>query len=55
MTLNDNVIDYVHRDDPNECGSHAIARNFAPSCHNAYDNEMLSVIEELREAGIVIN
>ncbi|KAG5323711.1 SETMR methyltransferase, partial [Pseudoatta argentina] len=35
MTLNDNKIDYVHWDDPNEL--------------NAHDNEILSIIEELRE------
>jgi len=34
-------------------GSSTIARRFAPS-DNAHDNEMLSIIEELREAGLII-
>jgi len=31
MTLNDNAIDYVHWDDPNELGSFTTARSFALS------------------------
>jgi len=56
MTLNDNAIDYVHWDDPNELVDRM--RLFEASRqadHNAHDNEMLSVIEKLREAGIIIN
>ena len=30
MTLNDNKIDYIHWDDPNNCGSSAIARGLTP-------------------------
>ncbi|EZA56050.1 hypothetical protein X777_03875 [Ooceraea biroi] len=56
MTLNDNAIDYVHWDDPNELVD--LLRLFDASRqagHNSHDNEMLSIIEELREAGIIIN
>jgi len=56
MTLNDNAIDYVHWDDPNElvdCMRLLEASHQAG--HNTHDNEMLSIIEELREAGIIIN
>jgi len=50
------TIDYVHWDDPNELVDrmrlHEVSRQVG---HNAHDNEMLSIIEELREAGIIIN
>jgi len=58
MILNDNKIDCVHWKwiDPNELmdylrlleASHQID-------HNAHNNEILSIIEELREAGFIIN
>jgi len=35
-----------------------ITSNFSRPCwasHNAHDNEILSIIEELREAGLIIN
>jgi len=52
MILNDNAIDYVHWDDPNklmvyDCSMLRI--------NNVHDNEVLSIIEELREAGLIIN
>jgi len=53
MILNDNVIDYVHWDDPNELVDRM--QLLEASRHNAHDNEMLLIIEELREASIIIN
>jgi len=56
MTLNDNAIDYVHWDDPNKLVDRL--RLFKASHqggHNTHNNEMLSNIEDLREAGIIIN
>ncbi|KYN18665.1 hypothetical protein ALC57_09024 [Trachymyrmex cornetzi] len=56
MTLNDNAIDYVHWNDPNEL---VYRLRLLDASHraenNAHDNEMLSIIEELREAGLIIN
>jgi len=51
MILNDNAIDYVHWDDPNDlmdCLRLLDASHRADN--NAHDNEMLSIIEELCEA-----
>lgn len=56
MTLNDNKIYYIHWDDPNEIVD--LLRLLEASCqtgHNGYDNEILSIIEELREASLIIN
>ncbi|KYN18562.1 hypothetical protein ALC57_09127, partial [Trachymyrmex cornetzi] len=56
MTLNDNAIDYVHWDDPNELVDRLRLLDASHRAgNNAYDNEMLSIIEELREAGLIIN
>ena len=56
MTLNDNMIDYVHWDDPNELVDRLrLLEASHRAGHNAHDNEMLSIIEELREAGLIIN
>jgi len=56
MTLNDNAIDYVHWDDLNELGDRLrLLEASRQADHNPHDNEMLSIIEELREAGIIIN
>jgi len=56
MTLNDNVIDYVYWDDPNELVDRLrLLEALCQAGHNAHDNKMLSIIEELREAGIIIN
>jgi len=56
MTLNDNAIDYVHWNDPNELVDRLRLLEASRQVgHNAHDNEMLSIIEELREAGIIIN
>ncbi|EZA62135.1 hypothetical protein X777_03742 [Ooceraea biroi] len=56
MTLNDNAIDYVHWDDPNELVDRLRLLDASRQAgNNSHDNEMLSIIEELREAGIVIN
>ena len=56
MTLTDNKIDYVHWDDPNELVDRLRLLNASRHAgHNAHDNEILSIIEELREVGIIIN
>jgi len=56
ITLTDNAIDYVQWDDPNELVDRLRLRETSRQAdHNAHDNEMLSIIEELREAGIIIN
>ncbi|KAL6254100.1 hypothetical protein P5V15_014720 [Pogonomyrmex californicus] len=56
MKLNDNKIDYVHWDDPNELVDRLRLLDASHRAgHNVRDNEMLSIIEELREAGIIIN
>ncbi|EZA61635.1 hypothetical protein X777_11758 [Ooceraea biroi] len=56
MTLNDNAIDYVHWDDPNELVDRLRLLNASRQAeNNSHDNEMLSIIEELREAGLIIN
>ncbi|KYN16163.1 hypothetical protein ALC57_11595 [Trachymyrmex cornetzi] len=56
MTLNDNAIDYVHWDDPNELVDRLrLLDTLHRAGNNAHDNEMLSIIEELREAGLIIN
>jgi len=56
MTINDNAIDYVHWDDRNELVDRMrLLEASRQADHNVHDNEMLSIIEELREAGIIIN
>jgi len=42
MTLNDNAIDYVHSDDPNELDRLRLLEASRQAGHNAHDNEMLS-------------
>ncbi|XP_070154031.1 uncharacterized protein [Polyergus mexicanus] len=56
MTLTDNKIDYVHWNDPNELVDRLRLLDASHQAgHNGHDNEILSIIEELREAGIIIN
>ena len=56
VTLNDNKIDYVHWNDPNELVDRLRLLDASRQAgHNAHDNEILSIIEELREAGLIIN
>jgi len=56
VTLNDNKIDYIHWDDPNELVERLrLLEASRQAGHNAHDNELLSIIEELREAGLIIN
>ena len=56
MILNDNAIDYVHWDDPNELVDRLRLLDASRQAgNNAHDNEILSIIEELREAGLIIN
>jgi len=50
------MIDYVHWDDFNELVDRMrLLEALRQAGHNAHDNEMLSIIEELREADIIIN
>ncbi|XP_071573132.1 uncharacterized protein [Temnothorax nylanderi] len=56
MTLNDNKMDYVHWDDPNELVDRLqLLKASRLAGHNGHDNEILSIIEELCEAGLIIN
>lgn len=56
MTLNENVIDYVHWDDPNELVDRLRLLDASRQAgNNAHDNEILSIIDELREVGLIIN
>ncbi|KYN20113.1 hypothetical protein ALC57_07541 [Trachymyrmex cornetzi] len=51
MTLNDNKIDYIHWDDPNDIVDRLrLLEASRQAGHNGHDNEILSIIEELREA-----
>ena len=56
MTLSNNKIDYVHWDDPNELVDRLRLLNASRQAgHNAHENEIHSIIEELREVGLIIN
>ena len=56
MILNNNKIDYVHWDDSNELVDRLrLLKASRQAGHNAHDNEILSIIEEPREAGFIIN
>ncbi|KYQ49806.1 hypothetical protein ALC60_11117, partial [Trachymyrmex zeteki] len=56
MTLNDNKINYIHWDDSKELVDRLrLLEASRQAGHNGHDNEILSIIEELREAGLVIN
>ncbi|KYN21872.1 hypothetical protein ALC57_05766 [Trachymyrmex cornetzi] len=55
MTLNDNAIDYVRWDDPNELVDRLRLLDASHQAGNNAHNEMLSIIAELREAGLSIN
>lgn len=54
MTLTDNKIDYIHWNDPNELVDRLrLLEASRQAGNNAHDNEILSIVEELREAGII--
>jgi len=56
VTLNDNKIDYIHWDDPNELVDHLRLLEVSRQAgHNAHDNEISLIVEELREASLIIN
>ena len=56
MILNDNAIDYVHWDNPNELVNRLRLLDASHRAdNNAHDNKMMSIIEELRDAGLIIN
>ena len=56
VRLTDNEIDYVHWDDPNELVDRLQLLDASRRAgNNAHNNKMLSIIEELREAELIIN
>ena len=56
MKLTNNTVDYVHWDDPNELVDRLRLLDASHRAGNdAHDNEILSILEELREAGLIIN
>lgn len=56
MVVTDNKIDYVHWNDPNELVDRLrLLDSSHQAGNNSHDNEILSIIEELREAGLIIN
>ena len=55
MTVTDNKVDYVHWDDPNELVDRLrLLEASRQAGNNSHDNEFLSIIEELCEAGLII-
>jgi len=55
MTVSNNKIDYVHWNDPNELVDRLrLLEASRQAGNNAHGNEILSIIEELYEAGIII-
>ena len=56
MRLTDNEIDYIHWGDPNELVNRLQLLDASRRAgNNAHNNKMLSIIEELREAGLIVN
>ena len=54
MTLNENKIDYVYWDDTNELVARLrLLEASRQANHNAHDNKILFIIEELCEAGLI--
>ena len=56
MTVTDNAIDYVYWDDPNELVDRLgllVASRAAG--HTGHDNEITSIVEELREDGRIFS
>ena len=54
--LKDNKIDYIHRDGPNKIVNRLrLLEASRQADHNGHDNEIPSIIEELREASLIIN
>ena len=55
MLLNDNKIDYIYWNDPNELVDRLqLLEASRQAGNNAHNNEISSIIEELREAGLII-
>ena len=56
MILNDNKINYIYWVDPNELVDRLqLLETSRQTGHNAHDDEILSIIEELRETDFIIN
>ena len=54
MTLNVSKIDCIHWDDPNEIANCLrLLEASRQAGHNSHDNEILSIIEDLRKAGLI--
>ena len=56
MTVTDNAIDYVYWDDPNELVDRLrLLLASRDAGHTGHDNEIASIVEELREAVLIVN
>ena len=56
MTVTNDAVEYIHWDDPNELVDRLRLLDASRQAgNNAHDNEFLSIIEELREAGLIVN
>ena len=56
MTVTDNAIDYVYWDDPNELVDRLrLLMASRAAGHTGHDNEIASIVEELRENGHILN
>ena len=56
MTVTDNAIDYVYWDDANELVDRLrLLLASRDAGHTGHDNEIASIVEELREAGLIVN
>ena len=54
MTLNDNKFDYIHWGDPNKLVDRLQLLEASPQAgHNAHDNKIWSIIEELHKTGFI--
>ena len=56
MTVTDNAINYVYWDDANELVDRLrLLLASRDAGHTGHDNEIASIVEELREAGLIVN
>lgn len=56
MRLSKSRKDYVHWDDPNELIDRLrLLLSSEEAGHNGHNNEIISIVEELREAGLILN
>lgn len=56
MTVANDSVDYVYWDNPNEIVDRLrLLTSSKDAGHTGHDNEIMSILEELREAGLIIN